>query len=56
MKLTTRDEGTARNSRTVHARRGGRIETARRAAVSQRDAGDRQIDEFERTFTLRYEW
>lgn len=34
----------------------GKAATPRSASASCEAAGDRQIDEIERTFTLRYEW
>ena len=39
-----------------HAARRGKAAMPRGAGASFEADGDRQIDEIERTFTLRYEW
>ena len=56
MKMTYTRDGTAREPRVSQGRRGGKTATRLGAGVSVMTAADRQIDEIERTFTLRYEW
>ena len=56
MKIKHVDDGVVRRIRVSQPRRGGKSPPPRRAGALMVAGGDRQIDEIERTFTLRYEW
>jgi hypothetical protein len=56
MKATTMEKPAIRETRKSNGAQRARIETRRDARASLTAAGDRQIAEIERTFTIRYEW
>ena len=53
--MTRIEKGSLRETGSGRGQRRGKT-VSRRRTVSTRPADDRQIDEIERTFTLRYEW
>jgi len=56
MKITSIEKRAAGEGRASYADGRRKAANPRRAGASVKGSGDRQIDEIERTFTLRYEW